>query len=148
LKIKESDHSKLEHINFEEIFNKTIEIIVGDILETIVKITADFSVLKAIIFNTIFKTVLKSKLPDRKPIVHIQTKLVDKKITMIVSDNGLGIDFESYAHELFGMYKTFHRHKEPKGVGLYLTKTQIEAMNVKIYIESKVDKGSKCIFEF
>jgi light-regulated signal transduction histidine kinase (bacteriophytochrome) len=61
-------------------------------------------------------------LPDRKPIVHIQTKLVDKKITIIVSDNGLGIDFESYAYELFWMYKTFHRHKEAKGVGLYLAK--------------------------
>ncbi|MBP8886204.1 MAG: histidine kinase, partial [Flavobacterium sp.] len=46
------------------------------------------------------------------------------------------------AHKLFGMYKTFHGNEDAKGIGLFITKNQLEAMNGKIEIESEVGQGS------
>jgi len=40
------------------------------------------------------------------------------------------------------MYKTFHKHKNANGIGLYITKNQIESMNGIITVESKVDEGT------
>jgi signal transduction histidine kinase len=48
-----------------------------------------------------------------------------------------------HGKNLFGMRKTFHRHAEAKGLGLFITKTQIEAMGGEIFAESEVDKGAK-----
>jgi signal transduction histidine kinase len=46
------------------------------------------------------------------------------------------------------MYKTFHTHEKAHGIGLYITKNQIESMNGKVSVESKVGVGTtfKIIF--
>ena len=40
------------------------------------------------------------------------------------------------------MYKTFHTHENARGMGLYITKNQIEAMGGKIEVESNVGVGT------
>ncbi|MDI5949619.1 ATP-binding protein [Flavobacterium sp. LB2P87] len=45
-------------------------------------------------------------------------------------------------HKLFGMYKTFHGNEDAKGIGLFITKNQLEAMDGKIEVESEVGHGS------
>jgi sensor histidine kinase regulating citrate/malate metabolism len=40
------------------------------------------------------------------------------------------------------MYKTFHRKEDARGFGLYLTKTQVEALGGYITLESEVEVGS------
>jgi sensor histidine kinase regulating citrate/malate metabolism len=59
-----------------------------------------------------------------------------------VKDNGLGLDLKKYGSKVFGMYKTFHGNEDARGFGLYITKTQIEAMGGKITLASEPDKGS------
>lgn len=44
--------------------------------------------------------------------------------------------------KIFGMYKTFHGNKDARGIGLFITKNQIEAMGGKVYVESEVGKGT------
>lgn len=44
---------------------------------------------------------------------------------------------------MFGMYKTFHGNRDARGIGLFITKNQIEAMKGKIEVESTVDQGTK-----
>jgi K+-sensing histidine kinase KdpD len=44
--------------------------------------------------------------------------------------------------KLFGMYNTFHKNKDAKGLGLFISKIQMEAMKGKIEAESEVDKGT------
>ncbi|MGY8915134.1 MAG: ATP-binding protein, partial [Flavobacteriales bacterium] len=66
----------------------------------------------------------------------------DGDFTLLFRDNGLGIDLKKHGKKIFGMYKTFHKHKEAKGIGLFITKNQVEAMNGKISVESQVDEGT------
>jgi sensor histidine kinase regulating citrate/malate metabolism len=40
------------------------------------------------------------------------------------------------------MYKTFHKHPDARGVGLFLTKNQVEALGGRIEVASKVDEGT------
>jgi chemotaxis protein histidine kinase CheA len=41
------------------------------------------------------------------------------------------------------MYKTFHQNPEAKGIGLFITRNQVEALGGTISIESKVNEGTK-----
>jgi len=41
------------------------------------------------------------------------------------------------------MYKTFHDHKDARGIGLYLTKNQIDAMNGKVEVSSVQGEGTE-----
>ncbi len=57
-------------------------------------------------------------------------------------DNGLGIDLKKHKAKIFGMYKTFHKNKDSRGIGLFITKNQIESLGGRIEVESGVDKGT------
>ena len=67
----------------------------------------------------------------------------EKGFTVLtIEDNGLGIDLKKHRSKIFGMYKTFHRHEDSRGLGLFMTKNQIEAMNGKVDVKSEVNKGT------
>lgn len=61
---------------------------------------------------------------------------------MVCKDDGLGIDLEKNGDKLFGMYKTFHGNKDAKGIGLFMTNNQVEAMHGKIEVESQIGIGT------
>jgi signal transduction histidine kinase len=61
---------------------------------------------------------------------------------LYIKDNGLGIDLEKHGNRLFGMYKTFHKNANARGLGLFITKNQIEAMNGMVEVESEVNVGT------
>lgn len=97
--------------------------------------------LESILLN-LYTNALKYRAPDRDPIIEISSVLDNDTITIEFKDNGQGIDLKRYGEKIFGMYKTFHRNKDAKGIGLFITKNQIEAMNGTITVESTVDEGS------
>ena len=43
----------------------------------------------------------------------------------------MGIDLKKHGHKLFEMYKTFHQNKDAVGIGLFITKNQIESLVTK-----------------
>ncbi|HSI74375.1 MAG TPA: PAS domain-containing sensor histidine kinase [Lunatimonas sp.] len=90
---------------------------------------------------------LKYKSPDRKPMIRIASKDINGKVRLSVADNGLGIDVDMHKNNLFKIRKTFHKHKDAKGFGLFMTKTQVEAMGGKIWVESQPEKGSTFFIE-
>jgi len=95
----------------------------------------------SILMNFITNAV-KYKDPQRDPIIKLSLKKNDTHSILSIEDNGLGIDLEKYGDKLFGMYKTFHKNPDARGIGLYITKNQIEAMNGKIITCSEVGKGT------
>ncbi|WP_158798846.1 PAS domain-containing sensor histidine kinase [Pedobacter sp. L105] len=57
-------------------------------------------------------------------------------------DNGIGIDLKKNGSELFKPYKRFNTNYTGKGLGLFLVKSHVEALNGTIAIESELDKGT------
>ncbi len=101
------------------------------------------------IFLNLLTNSIKYSSPDRTPIIKISSKHMEDMTVVTFSDNGLGIDLKRHGDKLFGMYKTFHRNKDAKGIGLFITKNQIEAMGGRIEVESNVNVGTtfKLYFE-
>jgi signal transduction histidine kinase len=77
------------------------------------------------IIQNLLSNALKYSSPLRTPKIHFQSIINDKTV-LIVSDNGLGIDLKEHGKEIFGFNKVFHKHPNAKGVGLFLTKAQVE----------------------
>lgn len=103
--------------------------------------------LTSILHNLISNT-LKYQSPERVPVVKIQTRKNREKIILSVSDNGLGIDLKQHANNLFKIRKVFHQLPNSKGFGLFITKSQIEAMGGRIWAESAPGEGSTFFVEF
>jgi signal transduction histidine kinase len=59
------------------------------------------------------------------------------------TDNGAGIDLERHKDKVFKLYNRFDLSVEGKGLGLYMTKTQIELLNGTIQIESQPGQGTE-----
>lgn len=86
---------------------------------------------------------IKYAHPDRDPVIIFDFVIEpDGFKSLKITDNGLGIDLNVYGDLLFGMYKTFHKHREARGIGLYITRNQIEAMKGSISVESEVGVGT------
>jgi signal transduction histidine kinase len=100
------------------------------------------------VLQNLCTNAIKYANPRKFLIIEFNFFLENGKKVLTVKDNGLGIDLEKYGHLLFGMYKTFHKHEEANGIGLYITKNQIESMNGTVTVESQVGKGTmfKIIF--
>ena len=97
--------------------------------------------LESILLN--FTTnAIKYRSPDKDSYVRFTTKKLKGEILLSIEDNGLGIDLNKYGDKLFGMYNTFHAHKDARGIGLFITKNQIEAMGGHIKVSSTVGKGT------
>lgn len=105
------------------------------------KVRAVSAYLESIILN-LFTNSIKYKHPDRDPVIKIKGYVNGEFKILEFSDNGIGIDLKKHENKIFGMYKTFHNHPDAKGIGLFITKNQIEAMGGKIEVESEVNTGT------
>ncbi|MEM7382377.1 MAG: PAS domain-containing protein, partial [Bacteroidota bacterium] len=97
--------------------------------------------MESILMNFITNSV-KYKDPHRDPVIRLSFRKNEQFSILTIEDNGLGIDLKKNGDKLFGMYKTFHDNSDARGIGLYITKNQIEAMNGKIITCSEVGKGT------
>ncbi|MBL0740207.1 PAS domain-containing sensor histidine kinase [Chryseolinea lacunae] len=153
---KETDIEQVD-IRFAEIFDKVVQSLQGELLQTGATITHDFNDAPAIhysrpylesIFQNLLSNAIKYRSPDRPPHVHATTRWHNDSIELIVRDNGLGIEMDKFGDKLFGLHKTFHDHKDARGVGLFLIKTQIEALGGSISAESQAGMGSTFTVRF
>ncbi|MDT0650735.1 PAS domain S-box protein, partial [Autumnicola edwardsiae] len=85
---------------------------------------------------------IKYRSPERESYINLSASKEENFIVLNIEDNGLGINLQKYGSKLFGMYKTFHHHKDARGIGLFITKNQVEAIGGKIEVESEVGKGT------
>lgn len=97
--------------------------------------------LYSIIYNLV-SNALKYKSEQRNLELRIRAERDKRGYRLTVSDNGLGFDMPQVRHQLFQLYKRFHSGAYGKGIGLFLIKTQVEALGGKILIDSELDKGT------
>ena len=156
--IREGNYEDTEYVKFEEAFGRAKDSLVAQLSTTEVSIAEDFSqvpglpykrdFMESILLN-LLSNALKYRAEDRPLSVEISTFFDDNlRPTLKFSDNGVGIDLERHGKKLFGLNKTFHRHEDARGVGLFLTKSHVEAMGGTIRAESQVDVGTSFTITF
>ncbi len=157
LRIRHDSIKKRKNIKFVQVFEKIKAICSAQIMELGAEVSADFSQAPDIEYSSIYlesimqnllSNALKYSSDKRKPIIHFKTAFSAENIILTICDNGLGIDLKRNAKHLFGLHKTFHQHTDAKGIGLFITKSQVEAMGGEISAKSQVDKGTEFTIVF
>lgn len=97
--------------------------------------------LESILYNLI-SNAIRYKHTDRKPIITIKLYKEKHKDVIEISDNGIGIDLVKNGDKVFGMYKTFSNNTDARGIGLFITKNQIDAMGGTLTLDSIPNVGS------
>ncbi len=120
--------------------NATVTIDVGEEIT----LTANAATIDSILLNMLTNAI-KYRHPERQPEIMISAIVASGEIVISVSDNGLGLDLTKHGKDLFGIFKTFHGNSDASGMGLFLTRFQIEQMGGRIEVHSEVDKGAKFV---
>ncbi|MDT0678213.1 PAS domain S-box protein [Autumnicola musiva] len=141
----------LIQVNLREAVNKALRSVSALAKEVDIEIKnevdAEFNVvaipayMESILLNFLTNGI-KYRSDERQSYIKLSAIRNENFIILNISDNGLGIDLKKYGTKIFGMYKTFHRHKEARGIGLFITKNQVEAIGGKIEVQSEVGKGT------
>lgn len=157
LKIKQDKNIPKQKLEFEQVFSNVKRMLVAKIVETGANVTSDFSEAPSIEYPNIYlesillnllSNALKYHHPDRLPQINVRTFLNAGGICLEVRDNGKGLNMERYGHQIFKLRKTFHRHPESRGIGLFMIKNQIEAMGGEISMQSIENQGSIFLINF
>jgi len=108
------------------------------------KVSYPKAYLENILYNFI-SNALKYSRQGVPPEIIISTYRKNGRVVISVKDNGLGINMEKYGDKVFKLNEVFHRGYDSKGVGLYITKTQVESLGGTIEVKSRVNVGSEFI---
>lgn len=99
--------------------------------------------LQSILHNLITNAMKYGVTKDQRKI-KISAKKESKGVLLTVADQGKGIDLERYGGKMFQLGSRFHADEESgHGMGLYMTKQQVEAIGGRIEVESELNKGTK-----
>lgn len=151
LDIKKGLQNSYELLELADRVDKVKNALRDKIAEANASITFDFSAAKTCycipayldsIFYNLISNSIKYRAADRVPVITIRSAIEMGKLILTIQDNGTGIDLEKQKNKIFNLYQRFHQNIEGKGMGLFLVKTQIEALNGNIEIESQVNKGT------
>lgn len=157
LKAKTQANQELVDVRFKEMLDKVVQSLEGELITVQASVTFDFNDAPVItyskaylesIFQNLLTNAIKYRSPTRKPAIHFRSFRIDDHVELVVTDNGRGIDMEKFGDKIFGLHKTFHDHQEARGVGLFLVKTQIEALGGSISVASELDKGTTFTIRF
>ncbi len=140
-----------QQVSFAKVFGIISQSLTYKLMYDGTKIITDFkeceyinyvpAYLESIMLNLITNAI-KYKNPERSAVIEIKTNLKDGRPFMEVKDNGLGIDLKAYRHRLFKINQTFHNNSDARGIGLYITKNQVESLGGTIEVTSVVNEGT------
>ncbi|MEQ9441637.1 MAG: sensor histidine kinase [Cyclobacteriaceae bacterium] len=94
------------------------------------------------ILDHLISNAIKYRSEERPVEIHFTSRKQGNQFILTIADNGLGIDLEKYQDKIFSLYQRFHLHQEGRGVGLYMVKTQVEAMEGQVEVNSIVGQGT------
>jgi PAS domain S-box-containing protein len=149
--IKDNPSIQKEDLLLKEIFENVFKQLSFqiDLHKPILKIDFDgVSVLhinktyiESILLN-LLTNAIKYRAENKTLKITITVNQINDSIKLVFEDNGIGINLERNREKIFGLYQRFHDYPDSKGLGLYLVKSQMEAMGGIISIESEVNKGT------
>ncbi|MGN7887730.1 sensor histidine kinase [Dyadobacter sp. 22481] len=149
IKIRDN-HLEGELLNIREVTQQVLGVLDESLHASQAQVEIDFQeteitfphiYLESILMNLISNGI-KYKKDGEHPVIKLRFYRNEMGFkTLEYSDEGKGIDLTLHADKVFGLYKTFHKHEDAHGVGLFLIKNQIEAQGGDIQVFSEVDAG-------
>ena len=147
----------MEKVKFEEVYHETTTLLEAHIKKCKAKVLADFQKcaeiftvrerLSYIMFNLI-SNALQYRKPGESLDIKIRTFRQQDFVMLEVEDSGQGIDLDKHGADLFKPFKRFNLRASGRGLGLYLTKLQVEKLFGSIEVKSTPDVGSVFIVSF
>lgn len=96
------------------------------------------------IFFNLLSNSIKYRADSRPLQVEIESTVsLEHDIVVTFADNGSGFDLQKVGSDVFKLYKRFHSQHVGRGIGLYLVKTHVEAMNGHISVSSHEGVGTR-----
>jgi PAS domain S-box-containing protein len=157
IQIKQDLEIQSTNINMQEMLDKIISGFSIEFSKYSIQLTTQFEQADTInfpakymnsILNNLISNAIKYRSSERQLCINISTQKKGKKTILEVADNGLGIDLKKHGHNMFKIGKVFHKTQHSKGFGLFMTKTQIEALGGTIDVTSEPDKGTSFTITF
>ncbi len=141
-----------ENISISKELEKVKMHLVAQIADSRAVINSDFAEGDTIFFRTLslnsillnlLSNAIKYAKPGVQPKILVQTThYTNEYLLLRVSDNGIGINLTKYGDKVFGLFEKFTDHPDATGMGLYITKNQVESMGGDIWLESEPGVGS------
>ena len=95
------------------------------------------------VFQNLLSNALKYRKPNVTPCIHVSASRSAGQWEIRVTDNGIGFD-QSYAEDVFGLFKRLHSRGvySGTGLGLSISKRIVERYNGRMWAESQEGIGS------
>ena len=152
LHTRELGNEKRETVYFSELVDAIKTSIYNTVINEKVVFYCDFEDIEAMftvksyiysIFYNLSSNSIKYCKTGVPPVISIKSRRVNDKIELCFKDNGKGIDMDKNGTHLFGLYKRFDTTMEGKGMGLFMVKTQVEALGGTISVNSELGAGTE-----
>lgn len=152
LSLKNVDEKMFQYVNLNSILKNIENLISLDINSSRAKIEYDISKAPTaygipsyytnILFNLILNAI-KYRAEERVPHIKVRSTPKSDGLEICIEDNGIGMELTKEKRKrIFDMYGRLSGTSEGRGMGLYLAKTQIEAMRGCIDVQSVLGKGT------
>ena len=152
LSLKSADKEKFREVYLKEVMKDVDGLLSEEITRNQATIETDFSKTdtvfgaKSYVVNIFYNLILNAinYARDGVPaIVQITTDKIEQTSILKFTDNGIGMELTpEKERKIFDMYGRLSGATEGKGFGLYLVKTQVEAMDGKIEVQSEKGVGT------
>lgn len=94
------------------------------------------------IFHNLITNALKYGITDTSKKIDIYANREKSGTSVFIQDQGLGIDLGKYREKMFQLGTRLHDTSDGQGLGLFMTKRQLEAMGGYIEVDSQTNVGT------
>jgi signal transduction histidine kinase len=151
LEVKDNQELPTENIELPQLVKQAEKLLVTDIknsgLQThfmgeVTSVVGVKAYLESIFYNLLSNAIKYASI-DRPPVVRITGARQNNSNHVVISftDNGMGIPSKDH-EKIFQPYKRLSAKGSGKGLGLYLVKTQVEAMGGQVSVSSQEGEGT------
>lgn len=154
LSLKEVDAKNLMDVEIDDVMDDVTALLQQEIQDSgaHLKVHSNCRTIKGIksyyvdIFYHLLSNAIIYAKPDETPRIKLSIADHPDHVAIKVRDNGRGMKLTpENRKKIFDMYGRLSGKTNGKGLGLYLVKNQLEALNGEIDVQSKPDKGT--VFE-
>lgn len=148
--------SDFRTISIERLLKEVLDLLKGEMKSRNVTINQNLEVAKIksykpFLSDTLYHLIsnsLKFSISGKRLLLNIETYEDELHHLLKISDNGRGMNLNQVGDKIFKMYQRFHLDVEGRGIGLFIVKNRITAINGLIEVESEEGVGTSFLMKF